>query len=304
MTWLILAAAIAMAGLTYYLVRWAQLRTGYSAMSQLEQRYAEISEVRKTSAKVSRREALRAELRRIGLADDLFPLFAAAAFLYLLVAVPLRFTGLPELVTMLAAIPAAAGAAWVGVLVRAQRRRGAFNQQLVDLLDLVTGQIQGGVGAERAMMIVAPQMPDPIRTEMTRALAAGQAGKDVIGAMRELRDRYPSRAFDMFIAALEIDRAEGQAIGPALRQASDLLKREFALAGEAKAEIAQTKYEFLAVAGIVVALCGYLVVGGSAETQEAYRSVGGVIALLAAAANVSFGAFRFFRMMSKIKGDT
>ena len=161
-------------------------------MTPVEQRYAEIAEVRRAGAKVSLRDRVQVELRRVGLADDLFPLFAVAAFVYLACAVALRFTGLPEVVTLAAAAPLAAGVGWVATLVRAQRRRAAFNKQLIDLLELVTGQVQGGVGAERGLMIVSPQMPDPVRSEMAATLAAGQAGKDLIGAMRDLRDRYPA----------------------------------------------------------------------------------------------------------------
>lgn len=300
----ILALTVCSAAVLFFLVRWVQLRAGYNAMTALEQRYAEINEVRRSSDRVPIKDRIRAEMLRVGLADDLFPLFAVAAFVYLACAVALRFTGLPELLTLAVALPMAAGVAWTVVIVRAQRRRAAFNMQLIDLLDLVQGQVQGGVGAERGLMLVAPQMPEPIKAEMSRTLDVGRAGKDLIGAMRELRDRYPSRAFDMFIAALEIDRAEGQAIGPALKQASELLKRDFALANEAKAEIAQTKYEFLAVGGIVVGICAYLVLGGSPETRHSYQSFAGFIALSAAAGNVSLGTFRFFRMMNKIKGDT
>jgi tight adherence protein B len=285
-------------------VRYLQMRSGYKAMSPIEQRYAEINQVRESSGRLTWRDKIRGELRRIGLGDDLFPFFAAAGFLYLCAVVPLRFTGLPQVATFIGALPLSCAIAWTLVTVRSQRRRAACNKLLVDLRELVTGQVQGGVGAERALMIVVPQMPEPIREEMARALASGQAGKDLVGSMRELAGRYPSRAFDMFIAAMEIDRAEGQAIGPALRQASDMLRRDFALAAEARAEISQTKFEFLAVAGLVIALCLYLVLGGSSETRDAFRTMGGVIALTLAGVNLAGGGFRFFRMMAKIKGDT
>lgn len=304
MTLAIIVTAVCLAAFTYFIVRFVQLRSTYRGMTPIEQRYAEIHETRAQSDKVSVRERIRLEMRRLGLAEDLFPLYAALAFLYIAVAVPLRLTGLGEMVTMLAAIPVAGVAAWGLIVWRAQRRRGAFNKQLIDLLDLVNGQILGGVGAERALNMVTPRMPDPIRTEMLATLSAGQAGKDLLGAMRELAGRYPSRAFDMFIAALEIDRAQGAAVGPALTQASALLKRDFALAAEAKAEIAQTKFEFLGVAGIVVGLCAYLVFGSGPENREAYSSAAGVIALAIGAGNVALGGFRFFRMMNKVKGDT
>lgn len=304
MTLAILATVLSLAAFTYFIVRFFQLRSLYRGMTPLEQRYAEIHEARAQSDKVGIKDRLHAELRRLGLAEDLFPLFAAAAFLYVAVAVPLRLTGLDETITMLAAVPVAAATAWGLVIFRAQRRRGAFNKQLIDLLDLVNGQILGGVGAERALNMVTPRMPDPIRSEMLATLSAGQAGKDLLGAMRELADRYPSRAFDMFIAALEIDRAEGHAIGAALTQASDLLKRDFALAAEAKAEIAQTKFEFLGVAGIVVGLCLYLVFGSGQDNRDMYFSAAGLVALAIGAGNVALGGFRFFRMMNKVKGDT
>ena len=300
---LALVATVAAAGAAYFTVRFIQLWRGYSALSQVERRRAEVLATRESTGTVTRLQAIRLEFARLGLGRDLFPLLAAFATSFLVVAAPLSIA-LPVWMALLAAIPGAGAVAWFAVGFNARRRRSAFNRQLIDLLDLTVSQIKGGVGAERALHIVVPQLPNPVREEMAAALAAGQAGKDLVSAMRELGERYPSKAFEMFLAALEIDRAEGHAIAPALDQAAELLKQEFTLAAEANSALAQVKYEFYAVAAIVVGIASYLILGGEKEFREAYSSPMGLIVLALAAGNMGLGFFRFNRKIKSVTGDT
>ena len=299
---LVLVAAVL--GFVYFTVRWLQLRSGYQALSRTEQRRAEMLKSREENAKVSRRQKLRAEMVRTGLGDDMFPLFAIFTVCYLATAVLLSFINVPQPLGYILTFPAMGGLSWAVVKVRAGRRRAEFNRQLQDLLNQLVAQIKAGSGAQRALGIVAPQMTEPMRGEMLQALAKADAGVDLVDCIQELAVAYPSRAMTMFLTALEIDRAEGQAIAPALEQAADLLKRDFALQAELNAEISQTKYEFYAVAAIIIGLGLYLVLGGDEQSKEAYMSMGGLIAIAIASANMAFGIWRFTRKLNTLKGES
>lgn len=300
---LVTLAAVCAAALGYFSIRWLQFRRGYAALSETEKRRAEIAAIRGLDKNVSLRERLQLETKKLGLGDNAFPLYAGAIVGYLGVAAPLSVQ-LPLWMALLAAFPGAAVVGYVATAMLARARRKNFNRQMIDLLDLTVSQIQGGVGAERALNIVVPQMPDPMRSEMTRALAAGQAGKDLVGAMKELSQRYPSRAFDMFVAALEIDRAEGHAIAPALSQAAALLKQDFTLAAEANAKLGQVKNEFYAVAFIISGIAVYLIVGGPESVRQAYTTLGGWIVIGLAVANAAAGFARFRKKINSLVGDT
>lgn len=300
----IIILLVALAGFIYFALRWIQLRKGYQALSRNERNRAEILAKREEDKKVPLKDRLQAELVKQGLGESLYPLYSGFFLMYLAVAAPMTLLGVPNFLGLLIAIPLSAVVAWGGVKFYARRKRSKFNKQLVDLFDMVLGQIKAGTGAERALQIVVPQLPDPLKEEMLLTLAAGRAGRDLVGSMRELAKRYPSRAMEMFIAALEIDRAEGQAIAPALEQASDLLKKDFALSSEANAEISQTKYEFYAVAAIIGTIGLYMIFLTDYDGGNPYFTFGGLIVVALAIGNIALGTWRFNRFVGKIKGDT
>ncbi|MGZ4639145.1 MAG: type II secretion system F family protein [Actinomycetes bacterium] len=300
---LVLVSSVLAGGAIFFTMQWLQSHKGLSALSATERRRAEIVAARMAESKIGLRERIRLEFARLGLGEDRFPLYAAATVLYLAVSAPLSLLGVPLVAGLLVAIPVSLGAAWGIVAVLARRRRAAFNRQLVDLFDLLVAQIKGGVGAQRGLAMVIPQQASPLREEMGRALAAGSAGGDLVAAMTLLAERYPSRAFTMFLAALEMDRSQGAAIAPAIEQAGDLLKKEFELATEARSKLAQVKYEFYAVAAIVAGIGAYLVLGSGATFHKAYFSPTGAIVLLILGANCATGFFRFHRRIAKLTGD-
>lgn len=299
--------AIGIAGFTYFTVRWMQLRSGYRSMSSVEQRYAEVSAEQDAKRTKSARRGpvrrLHLALSRAGFGDDLFPLVAAASFGYLLTAVGLRIV-LPVWLAAVIAVPVGVVIAWLVNQWAVKARANRFNNQMILLLELVTGQVKGGAGAERALTLVVPTLPDPMREEMTAVIEATGSGGDLIVALRGLREKYPSRAFDMFLSALEIDRSEGHSIAPALEQAADLLKKSFALQSEARAEITSTKWEFYAVAAVIVALTLKIVLESDPATAGAFTSVIGVVLLVAGFANMGWGFLRFNKLIAKIGKDS
>lgn len=295
--------AVAAAGCAFFLLRWAQLSAAARNLTQIERAQVVLEEARARETRLSWRERLARELTRNGYRGDLFPFFLALCFLYLAVVVGLRLFGVADWLGVLVGLPASGLAVWAAAQSMATRRRRLFNRQLLQLLELVAGQIEGGVGAQKALAAVVPNMQEPLKAEMNAVLDAQVASKDLISSIRELADRYPSRAFDMFISALEIDRAEGHAIGPALHQAASILNREFELSAEARAEVSQTKSEFFSVLAILGVVCAKMVFGGDPATQAAFFSPLGLIILIAAAGNVALGVVRALRLLNRARGD-
>lgn len=295
--------AVAAGGCAFFLLRWAQLRKTYTSLTQIEQMQVKLEEARQRETQLTWRQKLTAELVRNGYKGDLFPFVAAMGFLYLAVVLVLRVLGLSDILGIAVGVPVSAGAVWLGAQWLATRRRRKFNRQLLQMLELVAGQIEGGVGAQKALTAVVPNMQEPLRSEMTAVLDAQAASKDLISGVRALAARYPSRAFDMFISALEIDQAEGHAIGPALHQAAEILARDFELSAEASAEISQTKMEFFSVLGVLGLICARLILGGDDTAKEAYFSPVGTLFLLGGAAIVAWGVVRALRLLNKARGD-
>jgi tight adherence protein B len=293
---------LAVAGTLFFLVRGIQMRSSFKDQSKLEIKRAELDAARARDEKLSPRQRFRAALIRAGYDGDMFPFVALMAFLYLAVTASLHVIGMSTLTSSLAALPAAGAVVISYNTYVSSLRRRRFNEQLVELLELIAGQIEAGSGAQKALETVVPTMQEPLRGEMSRVLDAQVASKDLIGAIRELSVRYPSRAFELFIAALEIDRADGHAIGPALHQSADLLKGEFRLAAEANAELSQSRMEFLLILAILGGIGAKMLFSGDPQRHAAYVSPIGLILVIVAGANVAFGVFRFLRMINNIRG--
>jgi len=299
-----LLLAISVGATMFFLIRGGQLWAWHRSLSRIDLRRAALAEEQAAQDKVGLRVRLRASVRRNGYEGDLFPFAAAMSFLYLLGVVVAVMAGASYLIAGVAGFPIAAGVAVMAARVMAQQRRRKFNKQLVDLLELLTGQIESGNGAQKALQTVVPSMQEPLQSEMSKVLDAQLATKDLVVSMRELGKKYPSRAMSMFIAALEIDQAEGHAIAPALRQAATMLKSDFALAAEATAEISQTRGEFFIVFGIMVAIGLGMIFTGDPSTQSAYTSPMGIAVISLGLANVGLGVWRFLRILNNIRGDS
>jgi Flp pilus assembly protein TadB len=294
---------LSIAGAIFFLVRGFQLRAGLKNLSQLETKRAELDEARAKENKQPVRVRLRRKLVAAGYDGDVFPFAAAVAFLYLAAVVGLHILGLGTLLAAVVALPASAALLWWIAMWTNTSRRRRFNTQLIDMLDAVAGQITAGTGAQKALSTVVPNMQEPLRGEMSKVLDAQLATKDLIGSIRVLRDKYPSRAFNLFIAALEIDQADGQAIAPALQQAAELLKADQRLMAEASAELSQQRGEFFLILGILAGIAAFLVLGHDPQRQAAYTSPMGIAVLSLAVGNVAFGIYRLMRILRKIRGE-
>ena len=303
-----LLIAVGVAGFVFFFVRWIQLQLGYRSMSELERRYAEIDATTESKLKDKDNNTISAKrarlLARWGMKDSVFPVIAVLAFAYITLAAVMVALGINMMLSALLPLPIGLiGAVFVSRVV-ANRRQKRFNQQLVDLLDLLTGQLRSGVGMDRALVNVLPSLQEPMFSEIDAALEAVAAGGDLIPALGDIRNRYPSRSLDLFLSLLEIDRSEGSSITEALEQAGDIMKNSFALQSEGRAELSSSKAEFYGVTGIVVLLSGNSILNStSPDGYNPWLSLTGAVILTLLVANVAFGIFRFTRVMRSLEKE-
>lgn len=303
----VLVLLVALAGLVFFTLRWLQLRATYNAMSGVERTYTQMSaDTEKTRR---RRNTGIARLRRrvdaYGFGRSLWPLALIVVFAFVAAAAGLRLVGIDQKVSVLAAAPAAILGGVVAYQWSIRRRVDRFNNQMITLLDMLTAQVKAGNGVERSLATISPGLPQPIRGELDKALDAASSGGDLIDALRTLSEQYPSRAFSMFLAALEIDRSDGHSITDALSQASELLKRGFVLQSEARAELASTRWEFIGVTLILMGIAFKMVFGGVTGSEHSvYTSPVGIAVLGLCAGNVALGIWRFNRLIARIRKDT
>lgn len=296
-------AALAAGGAAYFIARWYVARRSYRDMTAIERANAQIEEDRRREERLGWRDRIREGLGTAGYRGGLTPVFLAGGFIYLAIAAVLTLIGLQALWGALAAVPIAFGGAFGALQSLESRRRKAFNIQLMQALELLAGQLESGSGINRALEQILPSLNDPLRREFEATLDKTVAAMPLVEAMEELAERYPSRAMGMFVAALELDRRQNANLAPAIRQAAAMLRRNFELTSEGRAELAQTKMEFLIVAAIISGIIVMLVFGGDEQTRDLYRGGPGLIVLAVSVALMVAGFVRARNVFREISEE-
>ena len=238
-----------------------------------------------------------------GYTGTLGPIVFALTSSYLAVALVLKaFLGAPPIALILA-VPATWGVVLLAVARVANQRKLNFDRQFLDALVALATQLEAGIGIPRALAHVQANASSPLKEELGVALRQMDANRnDRIGPMQALAQRYPSRAFDLFLAALRIDEEIGGRIEPALREAASIMQRDFSIIAEAQAEISQTKSEFY---GILIMICFIffgVITGGGEEARKLYFSPSGILVLIFCASWAGLGIWLCLGTMRKAAG--
>jgi Flp pilus assembly protein TadB len=297
-----LIIALACGAAAYFAVSYILTKLSYNKMSKsrLQMAYMAIEEAEKGSGP-SIQERLASRLVIAGWYGGLAPIVTATGFLYAACVLAMYLVGFNQVLGIFVAVPACAGVVSVIVMRISARRQLAFQRQLMSALGMLAAQIEAGNGAERALEQILPSLEDPLGAELHGALAS-TVTVELVTALQEVSKRYPSRAFTLFLAALEVDRLQGGALAPALREASSMLQRQFELSQEAQAEVSQAKVEFYTVGGIVLMIAATLLTAKDEAIRGAYFSPVGMVGLGFGFALAGFGVIRAMRVLRQAKG--
>lgn len=293
--------AIAGAAAAYFLVQYVLTRATYKkvAKSRIQLAYMAIEEAEQ-SAEVSLRERLAGRLALAGWYGGFAPILTSVGFLYAISVVGMYVVGFNQVLGAIVGVPACAALVSLVVMRITSRRRIMFQRQLMPALGMLASQIEAGNGAERALEQILPSLEDPLGAELEAALAS-TITVELVPALAQIGARYPSRAFTLFLAALEVDRLQGGSLAPALREASAMLQRQFELAEEAQAEVAQAKMEFYIVAGIVAMIAAAMLTSDDDVIRGAYTSPSGIVAVGIGFLLALWGIYRALRVLRLAK---
>ena len=299
---LIILIGVASAAFVYFLISWVTSRNAYRKSTQIQRTNAVIEESRKLEARQSLQARLSSLAAAHGWQGSLSPLAAGFSFLYAAAILAFLALGLSSVLAFIGAIPVCIASVWIVIRTMAERRKARFRRQLLQALNLMAAQIESGSGPQRAMEQIVSQLEDPLGEELARVLAQAGASKDLIGALKDLEVRYPTRAMSMLTAALEIDRKNGGQLAPVLRQAAAVLEREFELTAEARAEVSQARSEFFIITAIILGICFFMI--SSTSSNGAFTNFAGIVILFIFGGNFVWGIYRVMRTLGKARGQS
>ena len=101
------------------------------------------------------------------------------------------------------------GCAWALVSLRAARRLRAFDEQLPELLGVLSGSLRAGHSFSHALEAAAADAGPPAGEELARVLAEARLGRPIDEALARLAQRMPSEDLTFVLTAVTIQRQVG-----------------------------------------------------------------------------------------------
>lgn len=184
-----------------------------------------------------RRLAAALEVAEIGLRPGEFAVLCAAASTVVALLLAAMW-GLPGVLIGVTLPPLAA---WSAVAMAGKRRRAAFDNQLPDVLRMISTMLESGYGLPQALDGVAGQAAEPAAGEFQRVLLEVRIGRDPSDALAAIADRMQSTDFSWVVSAIDINREVGgelvtalDAIGEVVRERQRLERQVQALTAEGR----------------------------------------------------------------------
>ncbi len=133
---------------------------------------------------------------------------------------------------------------------RIGKRRQTFNDQLIDVLRMMTSSLQAGHGMLQALQLVAQEMPPPASEEFDRVVREVALGYSMSDALIRLARRMESDDLDMIVTAINIQSEVGGALSEILKSISETIEERIRLKGEVQTLTAQQRMSGYVISGM------------------------------------------------------
>lgn len=131
-----------------------------------------------------------------------------------------------------------------------------FNDQLLDLITLMSNSLKSGYGFTQALNLVADESDPPASDEFNRVVRENNLGIPINEALNNLVDRMESEDLDLLVTAVQIQREIGGNLSEVLDNISDTIRERMRLQGQINALTAQGKMGGIIISSLPFALAG------------------------------------------------
>ncbi|MCQ9163594.1 type II secretion system F family protein [Arthrobacter sp. STN4] len=216
---------------------------------------------------------------------------AVAAVAFFLLDVPvLSFFMLP-LVPLLA---------WAFVRIKTERRRSAFNDQLGDTLQLLTGGLRAGHSMMHAIDAAATDSDTPMSEELARVVNETRLGRDTGDSLLSTAERMHSEDFNWVAQAIEINREAGGDLADVLDHVGDTIRDRGQIRRQVEALSAEGRMSALVLFCLPFGVGGIMFFMNPTYFSVLFQSLLGIALIVVVAVLLGIGAL-WLRAVVKIK---
>lgn len=141
---------------------------------------------------------------------------------------------------------------------KAARRAAAFERILPQSLLLVATSLRSGFGLPQALDSVARDSAEPVAKEISRALAETRIGTDIADALDHVTERMGSRAMEMAVMAIRIQREVGGNLAETLSTTASTLRERESLNRQVKTLSAEGRLSAYILIALPIGLFMYM----------------------------------------------
>jgi tight adherence protein B len=183
-------------------------------------------------------------------------------------------------------------APFVGHLVLgflAGKRRGKFDEQLGDTLQLLSGSLRAGHSILRAIDASANESQAPTSEEMRRIVSETSLGRDLLVSLNDTADRMKSEDFVWIAQAIQINREVGGNLAEVLDQVNETIRERSEIKGHIKALAAEGKFSAYILMALPVGIVVMLSLVNPGYMNKMYTNPLGWIMIVASIIMMTIG---------------
>jgi tight adherence protein B len=180
---------------------------------------------------------------------------------------------------------------WLYLGVTASRRLKAFNSQLAEGLQLLSGGLKAGLSMAQAVDTIVREGTQPMAGEFRRALAEARLGVDIEDALDGVAVRMTSEDFRWVVMAIRIQRQVGGNLAELLLTVAATLREREYLRRQVKTLTAEGRLSAWVLGALPPAFLGYLILSQGDYVSPMFHTALGWAMLGLAGALLAVGAF-------------
>ena len=177
------------------------------------------------------------------------------------------------------------------------RRRGAFADQLPDLLQLLASSLQSGFSLLQALDTAARETAQPAAGEFARALAEARLGADLEDALETIADRMGSDDLRWTVMAIRIQRGIGGNLAEVLSTTVSTIRERGYLRRQVHALTSEGRLSAYILVALPVVIGAYLFLTDPTYMRPLYTTGLGQLLLAGAFTLMVLGTLIMRRMI-------